>query len=332
MKELYLEQRIIRYLSDQMEPAERAEFEHQLKADLKLQDEYKAYAGIWKDSLTVEPPSPPDTQDAWSRFERSAFDEVPVVPMVSRWQQIARIAAVLLVIASSAFAWFKLAGPTQDSMQPTIVAASDQRIKIDLPDGSQVWLNKGSELSYDPTFTSRIVHLTGEGFFEVTHQENVPFEVHTSTTTTTVLGTAFNVDATDQDQVSVYVESGRVSFVSKETSTAARTLSKGDKGTFDQATQEITLTVEDINEISWKTDQLKFVDTPVKELLDVLEDHFGIECSVSNEALWNCTYNATFEGATLLEVLDDLSFGLDVDTEIDGTHVQLNGGGCPPMQ
>lgn len=96
----------------------------------------------------------------------------------------------------------------------TIATAAGQLKKVKLPDSSEVWMNAGSRLRYiSGTFTkSREIYLDqGEAFFSVVKDPKRPFQVHTPSVTTRVLGTSFNVKAYKQlDYVAVLVKTGRV--------------------------------------------------------------------------------------------------------------------------
>ncbi|MHB1921976.1 MAG: FecR family protein [Chitinophagaceae bacterium] len=77
------------------------------------------------------------------------------------------------------------------------------RTQILLPDGTQVWLNAGSKITYDNNFSDQLereVSLTGEAYFDVAHRQNQPFIIHTSQLDIRVLGTAFNVRAYPGDK------------------------------------------------------------------------------------------------------------------------------------
>jgi ferric-dicitrate binding protein FerR (iron transport regulator) len=79
-----------------------------------------------------------------------------------------------------------------------IIAEKGVRKMLTLPDGTKVWLNADSRLSYDPEMTGanqRLVTLTGEAFFDVAHDKQHPFIINANKVTIKVLGTAFNVKA-----------------------------------------------------------------------------------------------------------------------------------------
>lgn len=78
-----------------------------------------------------------------------------------------------------------------------ITVAEGQRAQLTLSDGTRVWLNSGSTMRYPASFGSdrRTVQLDGEGYFEVSRNEEVPFVVETSKADVEVLGTKFNIEA-----------------------------------------------------------------------------------------------------------------------------------------
>ncbi|HTJ13018.1 MAG TPA: FecR domain-containing protein [Dinghuibacter sp.] len=97
----------------------------------------------------------------------------------------------------------------------TLTTTKGQRFHVVLPDGSQVWLNAGSRLSYfsrmGESDAIRKVQLDGEGYFEVAHDKNLPFHVVARGTETVVLGTVFDVKAySDEAKVTVGLVNGAV--------------------------------------------------------------------------------------------------------------------------
>ena len=83
-----------------------------------------------------------------------------------------------------------------------ISTKNGSKTNVILPDGSQVWLNAGSKLSYDKNYgnTIREINLTGEAFFDVVHNVEKPFIIHTSKMDIKVLGTRFNVKSYPTDK------------------------------------------------------------------------------------------------------------------------------------
>lgn len=87
----------------------------------------------------------------------------------------------------------------------TVITEKGQKTTVILPDGTKVWLNSASRLSYDMSYahSDRDVKLEGEAYFEVAKDTERPFTVHTDDYRVTALGTAFNVSAYKEDNMSV---------------------------------------------------------------------------------------------------------------------------------
>ena len=118
-----------------------------------------------------------------------------------RWLRITSVAAASALIFLSTFAVLHITKPQVSEQFFTVEAPQGTRSHITLYDGTQVWLNAGSTMSYTSSFnnTSRDIHLSGEAYFEVARNEKLPFRVEVRGCTLTVLGTKFNVSAYDED-------------------------------------------------------------------------------------------------------------------------------------
>ena len=88
------------------------------------------------------------------------------------------------------------------SVNNTVSTKGSYKASINLPDGSKVWLNGDSKITYDGDFQgkTREVHLSGEAFFDVAKDKTRPFIIHTRTINLKVLGTAFNVRSYDNEK------------------------------------------------------------------------------------------------------------------------------------
>lgn len=130
-----------------------------------------------------------------------------------------RYAAILVIAFVSAWmlASYYFAGNLSRqqeliAFQQELVVPPGQRAELTLPDGTKVWLNAGSKLSYPSFFgKERKVFLSGEGFFNVSKNEKVPFIVSTRTIDVKALGTQFNVLCyPESNYTGVYLQEGSV--------------------------------------------------------------------------------------------------------------------------
>lgn len=209
-------------------------------------------------------------------------------------------------------------------------------VSIALPDGSQVWLNENSKIEYPKAFNGgeRQVFLEGEAFFEVVPNPEKPFIVKSDKVSTRVLGTSFDVRAYKGDETaSVSVATGKVE-VSKE-------IEEGLPIRITQLTpqQELVINtqkdetyIDIVNSFdigAWRKDQLVFRNNTYSEVIDRLEEHYGVTIVMRDKNLSNCRVMANFnEGATLKDVLKLLSISNSFRYKIDGTEVTIRGGAC----
>jgi len=182
--------------------------------DKKLPNELKR---IWEASKQENILSGPSTADAWMRLEQRLDIKDPAPARVKGRNNYIPIqprlayAFALMIIAL-------LAGPKIYDLVTHITVSAERgsKIEINLTDGTSVRLNSESSLKYKRNFNSesRIVNLSGEGYFQVV-KGDYPFTVNTQYGTVTVLGTKFNVLARNEN-VEVVVNEGVISFIPKK--------------------------------------------------------------------------------------------------------------------
>jgi ferric-dicitrate binding protein FerR (iron transport regulator) len=205
--------------------------------------------------------------------------------------------------------------------------------RFSLPDGSGIWLNRGSTLRYPAHFgqATREVWLEGEGFFEVAKDPHKPFLVHSGQTVTRVTGTSFNVRSySGEEKVSVIVLSGQVVFApDTEGPTEKVYLNPGNEGIFDTATNTVQKNIHsDPNRVAWKTKRLVFIDQPLAEIIPVLESYSGASIGVDHPDLFQCRFRGTFMEASLDEILQVMTFSMNITVRKSAQKITLAGKGC----
>ncbi len=200
---------------------------------------------------------------------------------------------------------------------------------IVLPDGSKVAIEPESKLKFSSVFnkTKREVYLEGEAFFQVTHNENVPFFVHANEVTTKVLGTSFIIKAIKHErEITVVVKTGKVSvFASpekEEDSLAVKEiiLTPNQQITYDKKDKEISKTLVKKPQAIIPVEEVRrtrFEEAPVTEIFEALEKLYGVEIDF-DEAL--------FSACRLTTVIskDDLYGRLDIICNVIGTSYTLH--------
>ena len=159
-----------------------------------------------------------------------------------------------------------------------ISVSKGTRSKIQLPDGSQVWLNSGSKLTYGKTFsgTNRELQLDGEAYFDVVKDVNHPFIVHTSGIDIKVLGTAFNVKAYEAEPtIEATLVHGSIEVIKKDQQNGSKIMLKphekliyyrySEPDNRDQRANITSSPVNDASSITIKPLQKNLADTDIVE-------------------------------------------------------------------
>ena len=238
---------------------------------------------------------------------------------------LTRIAAVLFIPMSIALGYQIYKKTNAGRLTQTITTPLAARTSFELPDGSKVWLNSGSSVSFSSDFgqQARQVSLSGQAYFDV-KKAHVPFEVKTSGFTVKVLGTAFDVLAYPNEESAVTLERGKVSISTIGGSDGE--LRPGQRAIINGASNQITTSeVNSQNFVSWKDDRLIFVDEPLYKVANCLERWYNLKIDIQDEAIKNLKINGTIEYESINEVIDLLSIAgrIDYTFDKDNRHLVL---------
>lgn len=207
-----------------------------------------------------------------------------------------RYAAILIVtfITGWSISYFQFSKRQLLVSQQELIVPAGQRAELILPDGTKVWLNAGSKLTYPSFFEKeRKVELTGEGFFQVAKNEEIPFIVSTKNINIKALGTQFNVYSYPKnDYTSVFLKEGKVKayFPSSEKegiilSPNQYLIQKGDKFTFSTMDQD---------ELLWRDGIYSFKRQTFGEIIEKLELYYDVDIVVKDPEILNFEYVGKF--------------------------------------
>ncbi|MGG9962868.1 FecR family protein [Ferruginibacter sp. SUN106] len=241
-----------------------------------------------------------------------------------------KISAAAILIAGLFFASrYFVAGKNNDIK--TYMAAYGERKNIQLPDGSIVTLNAGSNIKINEKFgtATRDVYLEGEAFFEVKHDTSHPFIVHTPAMDVKALGTAFNVKAyLNEKSTETSLIRGLVEVTLKEDNNLKMLLYPNQKIEWrhpnentnsslakkvtainvpDSLKKKLVVTHNgDIKEIAWKENKLIFDDEDFDGIAVLLERWYGAKINFKDSVIRNYRFTGIFEKEDLNTVLDYL--------------------------
>ena len=187
-----------------------------------------------------------------------------------------------------------------------IAAESGHISNIELQDGSIVWLNSGSTISYNSNFgkRNRDIRLEGEAFFQVSSKEKLPFIVACSELRVKVTGTEFNVTAyPETERISVVLEKGVVELLYEGIHNFHYRLKPGQRASFDK--QNLKLQITNVNTkryTSWKDGIVNIYDQTLEEVVAKLQRRYNQEFIV-DEKVKDYRYTFSIRNESLEDIL-----------------------------
>ncbi|MFM8450767.1 MAG: FecR family protein [Haliscomenobacter sp.] len=299
---------------------------------------FESYAQTWALFDGYQPTTPAtDVSHAWATLEQRITAAEPATPplrpsirrLAPRIVRFSAVAAILLLLTALGMHFWlrdhRVSQPWHEAVCQTGTRT------ITLPDGSTVWLNTGSRLSWNPAFrTHRQVTLEGEAFFEVTPDKAHPFTIESGSLRTTVLGTSFNIRAFPGEKtVEVSVVTGTVRLTASGQPNHTLRLPAGHQARLLADSQILEpLPHANPNTVAWKEARLTFDGTPLPELLSDLERYFHIDIQVQ-DGLERCTFYGDFEQPDLQQILQVLQLAMGLEIENDHGVYLVSGTPCP---
>lgn len=281
----------------------------------------------------------------------------PAPPVKKGRQRLFYYGAAAAVIALAYWGVTQLYVPRRMlSRQPVyelaLAAPKGARKQLLLPDGSKVWLNGGSRLFYVTDFkgTTREVKLEGEAFFDVVHAQTAggakrPFIVHAGNIDIHVLGTAFNIKAYANEQVttavlyrgliSVTKHEGEKNFQPVLLYPNQKLMIPNDLVAEAPAAGEPreAIKIESIDstkavaarvETAWMYNRLEFRGDDFVTLAHKMEQWYNINIRFTDEAAKKMSFNGSFEKETLPQALEALKLANAFNYKIEDNEVYIS--------
>lgn len=267
----------------------------------------------------------------WANIEAIVTEEHEVKSLsISRLRHSLafRWAASLVFLAGVAWLWTTRQPDHQVSYQDLIAVVEEKSArqevindgqstkKIRLEDGTMVYLEKGSRLSFPVHFETkrREVVLSGEAFFEVSKNPAKPFYVYSNELITKVLGTSFRISALENGkQVTVKVQTGRVSVFKQNRIDIADPETKGllllpnQQAVFNRTNEVLNRSLVEVPVPIQAQNRLikrQFDEVKVAEVFEEMEKLFGVEIRYNEDTLSDCILTTTISDDSLYDQLE----------------------------
>lgn len=319
------------YLSGELSPEELTWFLEELGKDSGKQAALDDYRLIWD---SAAPQHGYDLDEEWDllKGKLSGFSSGSETSVRGAVRSLAyysyRIAAVMVLGFMLTFAWVyvsRIAGMEK-------IVADNEAVEVVLDDGTAVIVNRHSRLRYSRKFDQheRKVYLSGEAWFDVARDTTIPFVIDVGAALVEVLGTSFNVNAYKENStVEITVKSGLVALSAKKDQKNLIVMKAGSGGSYDKIQRELKLVPSpDPNNISWRTRELFFEGTSLKEVIGLLSRVYDVHIVIINQELEDCPLTVTFRNQSLDAILKVLESTLDLKVSRAGDEIRLDGEGC----
>lgn len=221
-----------------------------------------------------------------------------------------------------------------DSLKREIHVAKGEKSRVELPDGSVVWLNSDSRITFPLKFSAqaREVSFSGEAYFEVVENPNHPMIVKLDNNySLKVLGTTFNIKSYEEDNtIETTLYTGKIDIYQSGKETPIHSMTPNETFIIRPAVSLIpseslkNISPDIMEKISaWKDGILYFDSHTVKEAARILERWYGIDIIIEDEEISDYTYTAEFENVPMANVLEDMREKLPLDYVIEESTIYL---------
>jgi ferric-dicitrate binding protein FerR (iron transport regulator) len=257
---------------------------------------------------------------------------------------VSAVAAFLILAVSGIWLWnvLYIKAPPQKNI---ISTKNGSKSKIELPDGTQVWLNVGSRIKYDENYgkENRELTLTGEAYFDVARDASKPFILHTGKMDVKVLGTVFNVKAYPGDATTeaalikgsievsfpgrpqekmILKPSDKISIVNKETNIAEDTVrlrraNSKERPAIVVSSVQYEPVSSAIIETSWVNNKLIFRRKTFEELARDIERWFNVTVEIQDSSILSKKFTGTFSNESITDALYALSLSYPFHYRVD---------------
>ena len=328
----HIDDLIGKYLAGEALSDEIAFIESWMNQDERNRKYFDQLRTIFQKSAQVIDYQVYDTDAAWDKLKKSLKasqgKSVTLRPSTSSntFQLFWRIAASLILVLGVGFFVYRL--NKTEAVIPTVVVSNKGTVADKLPDGSNVVLNKQTQLAYSFDKKKKVhkVTLKGEAYFNIQHDSTRTFIVDVDGVMIKDIGTSFNVKAyPESNTVEVVVESGEVMFYT-DTDSGVYLRTNG-KGVYNKSTKAFTIDQPEENALAYKTRVFTFSNTGLQAVVESLNDVYEKEIVITDK-IKNCHITVSFNNETQEEIVAIISetLGLKI-TESDG-KIMLEGPGC----
>jgi ferric-dicitrate binding protein FerR (iron transport regulator) len=273
-------------------------------------------------------------------YEVAPPEETPMLlPAGNRGRRIYRMLAPLAGIAAAIALIFLISHSeniksehVRDVAENTISTKRGSKSKIQLPDGSQVWLNADSRITYNESFRGpfREVLLTGEAYFDIAKDKDHPFIIHANSIDVRVLGTSLNIRSySNEKNTEAVLIHGSIEVTLRSSPDKKIILQPNEKLVVQNGKAVVIKGVPSVHkyedapvmtlgkahidakdtvamDILWVKNKLAFDQETLEEVARKIERWYDVKVTITDEKLKHVAYSGVFEDESLKQLMEAL--------------------------
>lgn len=334
-----IDELIAGYFTQELNKEELTELKQWLKASIHNKTHFLQAQEVWLSSISANNTIRFDAEKAFQRFlastntinkknENAISTKHKTGLFEFSFRKVAAAIAVIVVFTGIGY-WAGNKHNFEQLANVKVEAPFGSKTKMYLPDGTLVWLNAGSTLSYNQEFgvENRNIELIGEGYFEVTKNRNLPFYVKTNEMTVHVLGTKFNFrNYGDEDEACVTLIEGKVHLNDNTKHNRGYILMPNQQAVFDKNDKNIAInTVKAKYTSDWTKGLISFDEEKLSNIVRELERLYNVRITIADDSLLKYRFygNFTRTEQSIEDVLNVLESTGKLNYEQNGKEITL---------
>jgi ferric-dicitrate binding protein FerR (iron transport regulator) len=327
----HIDELILSSLSGHPSPDETAELREWLDASPENRAHLRTVREIWLATGVLDHAGRFDKNRAAERFltRTGSYTNTRKKTGIMRYLKYAAAAVALLLIVS--YASYRRGGDQVKNRFADIVveAPMGAKTKTVLPDGTLIWLNAGSKITYSQGFgvNDRHVGLTGEGYFEVTANAALPFLVNTEDLQVCVLGTRFNFsNYPDNEEAVVSLIEGKVQVKNLMNVNEEKNMAPDEKAFLNKKTGQMRiLSHRTLPSSEWINGSLCFDNELLPDIVKTLERSYNVKISIADKSLETARFYSDFsrQEQSIEDILRLLKSTDKLTYTIEGKNITL---------
>ena len=330
----HIDELIANYLTEDLDKNALDELKTWIAASAENQQYFIRQREIWFSAVSREAASVYDKDKAFENFRNRVESQKEIQSTSRRGFSLSALwryaAVVAIIIAVGCISYWQGEVNVKDTFADISVEAPlGSKTKLYLPDGTLVWLNAGSRMTYSQGFgvDNRKVELEGEGYFEVKRNEKIPFFVKTKDLQLQVLGTKFKfLDYPEDHEVVVSLLEGKVGLNNLLREEKEAVLSPDERAVLNKANG--LLTVESVtasNASQWTDGYLFFDEELLPDIAKELERSYNVKIHIANDSLKTFRFYGNFvrREQNIQEVLEALASTEKMQYKIEERNITI---------